>query len=593
MRIRNRILAALLAGVLAMGTSVSVMATEIVPVESTEENQSTGEETVPVESTEENQSTGEEIVPVQSTEENQNAGEETTSAENETGVVPESAASYSAYSVDAASETGLTKLPAPTNLSWGSNWNIQWECVPEAKGHYVLEVYKDGTVIDTMNWSLPMDYTGIFEANYSPHINESGAYKFRVMASNDYDPATLESSEFSAFSEERYYQRPDAVLGTTVGYWDAEQKGIFHYTTVEGAGGYLLKLYEVFEDGSQLNTYSTWSVSDGRSDVAGQVKDVDFTNRITDEGEYCVSVTALSGNLDLIANDPEGEKSNKFDTKESASTVSSVLDAALALENASAALAAVKEQINLSTLRTAMQTDDSVLAKMKTLEDSYASEKGISVAANATGGAEQYVDAGLISMVGAALNAESGAVNLAVTIPEKKIDVDTNRYANSVQLDLKLWNENQSKSQLEVPITITMPIPVGVDANHLTILHYHQDGSSEKMSPRVNADGTITFTVTSFSTFVFANENTDSAEHYHSYYDMTVAPTATTWGYTSHTCECGDVYYDNYVAPLNESVAAATSPQTGESAVPMVAAVAAVMLIGGVVVFRKREVLAK
>jgi len=264
------------------------------------------------------------------------------------------------------------------------------------------------------------------------------------------------------------------------------------------------------------------------------------------------------------------------------------LDAALALENASTALENVKAQVNLSTLCTAMQTDDSILEKMKSLEELYASEKGISVAANATGGAEQYIDAGKITMVGAALNAESGAVNLAVIVPEKKIDVDTNRYANSVQLDLKLWNDNQSKSQLDVPITITMPIPVGVEANHLTILHYHQDGNSEKMSPKINADGTITFTITSFSTFVFVNEKEDSEEHYHSYYDMTVAPTDTTWGYTSHTCECGDVYYDNYVAPLSEATAAVTSPKTGENAMPVVILFASFAAAGAAVCVRRK-----
>lgn len=566
MKIRRSILTVLLAGILTVGTAVNVMASEVVLVEGTEEGLPTGMET----------------------EGEQNAQEgldnEQPEMTPEEGIEP-----YSDSGETAPLETGLTKLAAPVNLVWTNNMNMQWQDVPEAMGHYAVEVYKDGELMETMYWSMGQNAGETVQVNYSPYINESGTYKFRVMAKNDYDPATYEESEYSSFSEERYYQRPDTVLGTTVGYWDAGQKGLFHYTTVGGAGGYMICLYKVEEDGSVAYVRGSWSVAEGLSDVAGEVVSRDLTDWITDEGEYLVSVRALSGNLDLIANGPEGEKSNAFDTKESATTVDGVLDAALALGNATAALQTVKEQVDLSTMRTAMQTDDAVLAKMKALEESYALEKGISVSANAAGGAEQYVDANKISMVGAALNTESGAVNLAVTVPEKKIDVDTNRYVNSVQLDLKLWSDNQYKSELTVPITITMPIPAGVEANHLTILHYHNDGNSEVVAPKVNADGTVTFTITSFSTFVFANESENSEEHSHSYYDMVVEPTETNWGYTMHTCECGDVYYDSYVAPLSEAAAAVTSPQTGESAMPDVAAAAAVMAIGGVVLYRKRN----
>lgn len=94
-----------------------------------------------------------------------------------------------------------------------------------------------------------------------------------------------------------------------------------------------------------------------------------------------------------------------------------------------------------------------------------------------------------------------------VTVPETKIDVDTNRYADSVQLDLKLVSDSSEIHELRLPITITMPIPAGLDAVHLTILHYKNNGATpEVVKYRINNDRTITFTVTSFSDFVFAEE---------------------------------------------------------------------------------------
>ena len=147
---------------------------------------------------------------------------------------------------------------------------------------------------------------------------------------------------------------------------------------------------------------------------------------------------------------------------------------------------------------------------MQELETSYATQNGITTSNQVSAEAAAYVDTNKISMIGAALNAISGPVMLKVTVPESKVDVDTNRYANSVQLDLKLDADGQSKDTLDVPITITMPIPAGIESSHLTILHYHADDTAEVISPRDNGDGTVTFTITKFSTFVFANEKTET-----------------------------------------------------------------------------------
>ncbi len=83
-----------------------------------------------------------------------------------------------------------------------------------------------------------------------------------------------------------------------------------------------------------------------------------------------------------------------------------------------------------------------------------------------------------------------------------------------------------------------------------------------------------------------------SASHYHYWQEYTVAPTATTWGYTMHYCDCGEQYADNYVAPGTSTAAAAgkgaTSPKTAESSLPMVMLFAAAAACGAAVCVKRR-----
>ena len=110
-------------------------------------------------------------------------------------------------------------------------------------------------------------------------------------------------------------------------------------------------------------------------------------------------------------------------------------------------------------------------------------------------------------MVGAGLNAAEGSnVQLTVGIPQKQEYISDKHYKNTVQLAIELKNNDTSVHELAVPITITMPIPAGLDANRLAILHYHENGSVESVTLKNNGDGTVTFTVTNFSTFVFAEK---------------------------------------------------------------------------------------
>jgi len=123
------------------------------------------------------------------------------------------------------------------------------------------------------------------------------------------------------------------------------------------------------------------------------------------------------------------------------------------------------------------------------------------------------VKADEISVVGAGLNAAAGQeVRLEVSVPAEKEYVSDQHYANSVQLDIRLKREGESVHELDIPVTITLPVPKGLDAKRLVILHYSEDGSFETVNCRDSGNGMVTFTVSRFSTFVFAEQKPGGEE---------------------------------------------------------------------------------
>lgn len=408
-----------------------------------------------------------------------------------------------------------TKLAAPAEISWGYNFTITFKAVPEAYGYYDVEYIKDDEVIGSTQWHFSGNRE--FESiDFNQYVMGSGDYKVRMRSSNRYDYETYENSDWVE-STAKSYTRPEAELGTTTGYWDDATPGLLHYTTVEGAGGYDIDIYYTNANGYE-HAIGGRTSRFGRTfkDQGGRDVTVDMSSFIERSGAglYRATIRALSSDVKTIANGYVGEFSPYYDTTKTAAEVSSTVKDALAnSSSAQEALEAVKENISTSALKTAMQTDAETLAQVKELEERYTKENNISVEAPAvSSAAADYVDPGKINMVGAGLNAKSGAVQLSVGVPEKPEYVNDKFYKKTVQLSIELKNENASIHELEVPITITMPVPAGLNTETLAILHYHQDGSVESVTLKNNGDGTVTFTVTNFSTFVFAEKNTQTEE---------------------------------------------------------------------------------
>lgn len=485
------------------------------------------------------------------------------SAEEDTGAV---VSSVSGNASGAGETTEKVQLDTPTNLRWGYDdgyinpkYYMYWEGVNHSfytdyygdlRADWEIEVYKDGQpyqpdkeVTDYWLWKYdtkPFDYYYNGEMNYATNefvtdytirmqhvssvlsyenLNESGTYKFRIRALAQLDDETYQDSEWSEWSEPITYVRPEQELDTIVGYWDTQEAGVFHFKTVENKEYlcfYRVNLYKQYEDGRwvlQCNSYPWYGEG---------IIDDDFSDYISEygEGKYCCMVQAFSKDIDVVANGRPGPKSDILDTTVNAEKLSGILNDA-ADKSAAEAVELLTDSADISAIQQAMQTSDAFREQIKDLEDRYSAERNITVGSPVVSDtAKEYVEPGKVNVVGAAFNAAQGkAVSLQMDVtPEANRIPIYSGYKKSVQLDIRLVSDNTEIHELAMPVSVTMPIPQGIisqgiiDASQLIILHYHADGTTEKTAFHVNGDGTITFTVSSFSTFVFAEESAETPD---------------------------------------------------------------------------------
>lgn len=408
--------------------------------------------------------------------------------------------------------TGKRKLTAPTGVQWGDAGMATWNVFGSNGGssgsydnydtsvhavYYGIQLYRDGESVGLI--SSRSSRTGqVRMQNLGGYFTESGVYRFCVQSRSAL-ATEAETSEWS-WSDEYTYARPEKVLDSPECYWSNESPGTICWQPVEGATGYLV----YFNKDSE--------VVGGSWDVSSTVTSYDFADLIEMQGagRYHCKVVAISGDIETTANGVG--VSDYYDTTAAADDISGIISDAMEGATSAEALETIKAEINKASLRTAMQTDDTVLNQIKDLESAYAAEQGITVnAPTVSAEAGAYVKADEISVVGAGLNAAAGQeVRLEVSVPAEKEYVPGQYYAISVQLDIQLKRAGESVHELDIPVTITMPIPRGLDGRRLAILHYSEDGSFETVNSRNNGDGTVTFTVSHFSTFAFAEQKEDS-----------------------------------------------------------------------------------
>ena len=405
-----------------------------------------------------------------------------------------------------------TKLATPTGVQWSSEEEAlpQWNAVDGAAGQYKVEAYRDDKRIynSTHHYSTT-HLEEVYEAGgFTSWVNESGIYKFRVMALGD-DANTLDS-DWSDYSEDWDFVKADVQFDApTNAHWDGTHV-CWDEPEIPAEYDSYLKGYEVriFGDERELvvhhNVFPNYDTADDMEDP--------------DVKEWTFSVRAISNTPSKIFHS-EMAYSDGYDAEEENAAVSDTIDSILGSENADDLLnAPEKLSQSIGELQVAMQTDDAVLEQVKTLEEEYAQAKGVTLSKNAV--AEDVSEMGFngedVTIVGALLNAaeDNAKVTLNIKKPAKEEMIDATAYKNAIQLDFHL--EGIADGPLKVPVRITVPIPESINPEFFCVLHYMENGKVEEfLYPDMEIDEanrTASFTVTSFSTFVLAEEGIDYAK---------------------------------------------------------------------------------
>ena len=381
------------------------------------------------------------------------------------------------------------------------------------------------------------------------NMNASGNYQFTLRAypTEEAREAGVMYSAESQISEEKHYDKPTQHLDVPTVKPHATLPGVFEISNLEGAIGCTMELYyDGGSNGAHWDQVATGTNCWNNANYKGRITYFDFRYLIKEGdskyglGQYKVQARAISGNIAEVANsdlsglfdcEPSVISSlpldmtpvygnNNVTPEEPVITPSTTVSDEKAAEiknslqnivsnnnNATDAVASIKDSENKEELGAAMQQDSSVAQLMSSIEKDYLKENNITVSKNIATKVNTFMDPNAISVVGAGLNVASGNVALDVSVPNKWVDLGRkyNNY-NNLQCEIKLVGDNLAEhGKLAVPVLITMPIPKGLNANNLEIIHCKTDGTYERIAPKNNGNGTISFAVTEFSTFAFVS----------------------------------------------------------------------------------------
>lgn len=420
----------------------------------------------------------------------------------------------------------LPQVDAPSGLEWSkeSSGSMTWGLSVNGSGMYHVSIYREGDTEPvfsgpyhvsalegrtSVTWPMPC---------VAADKMTTGDYYFTVYAYGDgvsySDSPVSKSGIFS-------YEKPEKKLAAPTDLkWQNSTTGI--WSTAE-VGGYEIELH--FKAAGGTTFQAVWGTSTDRDASEGNV--CALSDGMNESGVYKFRVRCTSTDI-LVARDSDwSDFSPEISTEENSGDVADTLQNLL--DNGAGADALLNALVlqDKSDLILAIQTESDVQSLVGQAEKQYAQEKGISVDTQVASELSGKIQ-GTVSILGAAFNAASNVTKMSLKLsqPALEKEVDKEQYKNVVQINMSLDGAENSQN-LKVPVRITMPIPAGVSAEDLQILHYHNDGTMEVIYPYVSGN-TTSFTLTSFSTFVFANTNKDSAWPFT---DVEIAPGG--WKYDS------------------------------------------------------------
>lgn len=410
--------------------------------------------------------------------------------------------------------------------------------LPQMTGTYVATFFNNDYMV-ARNYYASGAYDPSGENMYDGAIdcmNESGTYEWRVITHKDNSYSKVQTITYD-------YTKPESKIPEIDITKVTFENGIVSFPTVEGAYGYTCYVYRSYDNGATFDADIFGSERNCNSDVVT----CDYSKFLQEGYLYKVGIRTLSNDITTIANsdevftdvyDPskEGEdvdnslkdvlnnvlKEAGVDSveKADADTLNTIYNNASDADKITIAKALKEglDSLDTNELKVALQTNSDTRASIEAIEKMYTETAGITIdKPDVSVEAGELIEAGGISVTGAGLNAAAGVTNVGLKITkEDAAGVDSTLYKNFVSLGITL-NGADNVNNLAIPVQITMPIPKGVDISKLVILHLNADSTVNEKLTIANGgyiyDGvnrTITFTVTHFSTFIFAEADDTS-----------------------------------------------------------------------------------
>ena len=408
--------------------------------------------------------------------------------------------------------TPSDSIPSEITVEWSETkpWTVVAENVNTSDGfmEYVFRIWKDGELIDGLQYSVLKNHEISVDISATVGVYGAGEYYVAVFVWGD-DGIVSEG-----ISEKLTYTKPDKQLATPANFSIDTEVAKLTFDAVEGA-----EFYDVWAwvnvAGNEVDKFRYLSID------AKELKDNKYEGSIgfiLSDLEWIIAeypnsditiqigVCAVTTKIDEIM-PSDYAKQVVYEKVLSKEQVKENFEEAFeALEN-NEPIPAVDALSGISneTITELLETDAEFAEKVAELDEFLVEAMGDDYK-GATSETD-VVDITKVSVVGLAINAYwAEEVELTFAEPAKKAEVDE-KYENAVQLDISLLVDGEAMEDLSVPVTITMPIPTGVAKENLVILHYHGNATEpEVIVPTVNADGTMTFIVDGFSTFVVTNE---------------------------------------------------------------------------------------
>lgn len=380
-----------------------------------------------------------------------------------------------------------------SEMEWVGPGLFRFKINDSIPGFYVVCLYENGNNLVTYRLGDLSDHVnGYMYEDIGDRLMDSCDYTFQVKISPD-DNGDLEDFStgcVSQISPVYHYEKPAESISTPTGLeWDSQTKGLAKWNAVENADSYSVQLYK-----DNRIIYGVYSFS---------ATQYNFSDHIGGEGSYTFEVQALAPNPEQYANSEWSSHSEPFVVS---GETDKTLEEILQNDNAVEAVNDLKngDKVNKSELKIAMQSNTSVQSKMQQLESSYIEEQGITMSSPVV--EDVAIASERISVLGAGMNAGKGQeVTLKISRPDVESPYNPDVYRNVVQFNMDLLIDGAPQKELDIPVTVTLPVPDGMNIDRLFILHYSSaDGSYETILPRNNGDGTVSFTITQFSIFAFA-----------------------------------------------------------------------------------------